>query len=51
MGLAVLEVTARDVRVEQVQQGHSLVNEVVRQTPLSREDIDWYSLGVKRSGL
>ena len=40
MGLAVLEVTARDVRVEQVQQGHSLVNEVVRQTPLSREVIE-----------
>src|SRR6202035_3562935 len=30
VGLAVLEVTARDVRVEQVQQGHFLVNEVVR---------------------
>src|SRR2546423_10505065 len=40
IGLAVLEVTARDVRVEQVQQGHSLVYEIVRQTPLSREDIE-----------
>ena len=51
VGLAVFEVTARDVRVEQVQQGHSLVYEIVRQTPLSREDIDWYTLDVKRSGL
>jgi hypothetical protein len=40
VGLAVLEVTARDARVEQIQPGHSLVNEVVRQTPLSREDIE-----------
>src|SRR5438128_7810909 len=40
VGLVVLEVTARDVRVEQVQQDHCLVNEVVRQTPLSREDLE-----------
>jgi hypothetical protein len=33
MGLAVLEVTAREVRAVQDQQGHSLVGEVVQQTP------------------
>ena len=40
VGPSVLEVAARDARVEQVQPRHSLVKEVVRQMPLSREDIE-----------
>ncbi len=49
-----LEVTAGDVRVEQVQRVIPYVNEVVRQTPLSREDIERDALqefvGVFRRG-
>jgi hypothetical protein len=43
-GLPCSKVAAGEVRIEQVQQGHSLLNEVVRQTPPSREDIERVAL-------
>ena len=43
-GLPCSKVVAGEVRVEQVQQGHSLLNEVVWQTPPIREDIEWVAL-------